>query len=261
MTTEPEEIDVFVAVVEADLKPRVLPLVQELRRRGLSTEVDYAGRSLKGQLTHARTARREGDRRVGARALDPAASRPAGRRGSDGRAGGEAAEREVARPDGGRAPQGARRAALRTGGLGGEAARPRRARLHRPPRRERPRAARDQSRTCAGGGEGRARDPQRVRALRRGRGRRARARGGQPEPAHGRGRAAGGRARDRLALRAAAVPARRRERRGERSGCVTATSTCDGRRCSATCASRRRSSPRSGASWTRRASSTCGRRT
>jgi histidyl-tRNA synthetase len=53
VTTEPEELDVFVAVVEADLKPRALPLVQELRRRGLSTEVDYAGRSLKGQLTHA----------------------------------------------------------------------------------------------------------------------------------------------------------------------------------------------------------------
>jgi histidyl-tRNA synthetase len=51
---EPEEIDVFVAVVEADLKPRALPLVQELRRAGLSTEVDYGGRSLKGQLTHAR---------------------------------------------------------------------------------------------------------------------------------------------------------------------------------------------------------------
>ena len=56
-------------------------------------------------------------------------------------------------------------------------------------------------------------DPQRVRAPRRGRGRRARARGGQPEPADGRGRAAGGRARDHLALAAAALPARRGERR------------------------------------------------
>jgi hypothetical protein len=27
--------------------------VQELRRRGLRTDLDYAGRSLKGQLTHA----------------------------------------------------------------------------------------------------------------------------------------------------------------------------------------------------------------
>jgi histidyl-tRNA synthetase len=61
VTTEPEELDVFVAVVEAELKPRALPLVQELRRHGLSTEVDYAGRSLKGQLTHAR--------RLGAKAI------------------------------------------------------------------------------------------------------------------------------------------------------------------------------------------------
>jgi histidyl-tRNA synthetase len=61
VTAEPEELDVFVALHEADLKPRVLPLVQELRRHGLSAEVDYAGRSLKGQLTHAR--------RLGARAI------------------------------------------------------------------------------------------------------------------------------------------------------------------------------------------------
>jgi histidyl-tRNA synthetase len=58
---EPEELDVFVALHDADLKPRVLPLVQELRRRGLRAELDYAGRSLKGQLTHAR--------RLGARAI------------------------------------------------------------------------------------------------------------------------------------------------------------------------------------------------
>jgi histidyl-tRNA synthetase len=61
VATEPEELDVFVAVVEADLKPHAMPLVQELRRHGLSTEVDYAGRSLKGQLTHAS--------RLGARAI------------------------------------------------------------------------------------------------------------------------------------------------------------------------------------------------
>jgi histidyl-tRNA synthetase len=58
---EPEEIDVFVAVQEQDAKPRALPLVQELRRRGLSADLDYAGRSLKGQLTHAG--------RLGARAV------------------------------------------------------------------------------------------------------------------------------------------------------------------------------------------------
>jgi histidyl-tRNA synthetase len=58
---DPEELDVFVALQDADSKSRVLPLVQELRRRGLSAEVDYAGRSLKGQLTHAR--------RLGAKAI------------------------------------------------------------------------------------------------------------------------------------------------------------------------------------------------
>ncbi len=50
---EPGEIDVFVAVQEAEAKPRALPLVQELRRRGLRADLDYAGRSLKGQLTQA----------------------------------------------------------------------------------------------------------------------------------------------------------------------------------------------------------------
>jgi histidyl-tRNA synthetase len=50
---EPDEIDVFVALHDAGDKPRVLPLVQELRRRGLRADVDYGGRSLKGQLTQA----------------------------------------------------------------------------------------------------------------------------------------------------------------------------------------------------------------
>ena len=54
VTAEPRGLDVFVALLENDQKPRVLPLVAELRRAGLRTEVDYAGRSLKGQLTHAR---------------------------------------------------------------------------------------------------------------------------------------------------------------------------------------------------------------
>jgi histidyl-tRNA synthetase len=54
VSAEPESLDVFVMLHEQDLKPRVLPLVQELRRNGLRAEVDYGGRSLKGQLTHAR---------------------------------------------------------------------------------------------------------------------------------------------------------------------------------------------------------------
>jgi histidyl-tRNA synthetase len=49
----PNEIDVFVALPDHGDKPRVLPLVQELRRRGLRADLDYAGRSLKGQLTQA----------------------------------------------------------------------------------------------------------------------------------------------------------------------------------------------------------------
>ena len=53
MQAEPGEIDVFVAVQEVDARPRALPLVQELRRRGLRADLDYAGRSLKGQLTQA----------------------------------------------------------------------------------------------------------------------------------------------------------------------------------------------------------------
>jgi histidyl-tRNA synthetase len=61
LTAEEASLDVFVAVLEGDHKPRVLPLVTELRRAGLSADVDYAGRSLKGQLTHAR--------RLGAKAI------------------------------------------------------------------------------------------------------------------------------------------------------------------------------------------------
>ena len=53
MKPDPDEIDVFVALRDAGDKPRVLPLVQELRRRGLRVDLDYAGRSLKGQLTQA----------------------------------------------------------------------------------------------------------------------------------------------------------------------------------------------------------------
>jgi histidyl-tRNA synthetase len=54
VTVEQRGLDVFVAMLNHDEKPRVLPLVAELRRAGLRTEVDYGGRSFKGQLTHAR---------------------------------------------------------------------------------------------------------------------------------------------------------------------------------------------------------------
>jgi histidyl-tRNA synthetase len=50
---EPAHIDVFF-VCERDVdRGRVLPLLAELRRRGLRADMDYAGRSAKGQLTQA----------------------------------------------------------------------------------------------------------------------------------------------------------------------------------------------------------------
>jgi len=53
ITAEQPGLDVFVALLETGHKARVLPLVMELRRAGVSADVDYGGRSLKGQMTHA----------------------------------------------------------------------------------------------------------------------------------------------------------------------------------------------------------------
>ena len=53
LEAEEPAIDVFFAIVSPDHRRRVLPIVAELRRRGLSVDLDYAGRSLKGQLTQA----------------------------------------------------------------------------------------------------------------------------------------------------------------------------------------------------------------
>jgi histidyl-tRNA synthetase len=53
--------DAFLAVADDGLRRRALVLAGELRRAGLSAEVDLAGRSLKGQLKHAD--------RVGARSV------------------------------------------------------------------------------------------------------------------------------------------------------------------------------------------------
>jgi histidyl-tRNA synthetase len=52
---EPEAAgrDAFIAAAEDDQRPRALTLAGELRRAGLSVEVDLAGRGLKGQLKHA----------------------------------------------------------------------------------------------------------------------------------------------------------------------------------------------------------------
>jgi histidyl-tRNA synthetase len=46
-------VDVYLAVADDAPRDRVLAVLQELRRRGLSADTDYAGRSLKGQLTQA----------------------------------------------------------------------------------------------------------------------------------------------------------------------------------------------------------------
>jgi histidyl-tRNA synthetase len=46
-------LDVFIVLDEGAERLRVLPVLAELRRSGLSADLDYAGRSLKGQLTQA----------------------------------------------------------------------------------------------------------------------------------------------------------------------------------------------------------------
>jgi histidyl-tRNA synthetase len=46
-------LDVFVAVEDGAPREQVVGLMAELRRRGRSVDTDYAGRSLKGQLTQA----------------------------------------------------------------------------------------------------------------------------------------------------------------------------------------------------------------
>jgi histidyl-tRNA synthetase len=53
VTAKPEPIDLFVAFDDTDRRAEVLPLIADLRARGLSVETDYGGRSLKGQLSYA----------------------------------------------------------------------------------------------------------------------------------------------------------------------------------------------------------------
>jgi histidyl-tRNA synthetase len=50
---ETPAIDVFLALDEGAPRERVAAWLAELRRRGISSDADYAGRSLKGQLTQA----------------------------------------------------------------------------------------------------------------------------------------------------------------------------------------------------------------
>jgi histidyl-tRNA synthetase len=53
ITTEPAGIDVFLVTDESAPRAEVLAVLAELRRKGISADADYAGRSLKGQLTQA----------------------------------------------------------------------------------------------------------------------------------------------------------------------------------------------------------------
>jgi histidyl-tRNA synthetase len=50
---EPPPVDVFFVCETSDDRTRILPLLADLRRRGLRADIDYAGRSAKGQLTQA----------------------------------------------------------------------------------------------------------------------------------------------------------------------------------------------------------------
>ena len=50
---EPQHVDVFVVIDEQADRTRLLPVLAELRRRGLRADMDYGGRSPKGQVTQA----------------------------------------------------------------------------------------------------------------------------------------------------------------------------------------------------------------
>jgi histidyl-tRNA synthetase len=50
---EGDGVDTFFVVADDAARTRVVPLLAELRRRGVPADVDYAGRSVKGQLTQA----------------------------------------------------------------------------------------------------------------------------------------------------------------------------------------------------------------
>ena len=63
-------IDVFLALEDGAPRSAVARWLAELRRAGVAAETDYAGRSLKGQLTQARRLGRGGDRRRRARGRD-----------------------------------------------------------------------------------------------------------------------------------------------------------------------------------------------
>ena len=53
VSAEPTTIDVFFAFEDSDRRVELAPVIAQLRRAGRSVDTDYAGRSLKGQLTQA----------------------------------------------------------------------------------------------------------------------------------------------------------------------------------------------------------------
>jgi len=53
VSAEPPRLDVFFVVGDGAPRERVLAALAEVRRAGISADADYAGRSLKGQLTQA----------------------------------------------------------------------------------------------------------------------------------------------------------------------------------------------------------------
>src|SRR5207253_100995 len=53
ITAEPEGIDVLFVLEDGAPRERVLETMGELRRAGLACDTDYAGRSVKGQMTQA----------------------------------------------------------------------------------------------------------------------------------------------------------------------------------------------------------------
>jgi histidyl-tRNA synthetase len=53
VSAPPAAVDVFFALDDGAPREQVATWMQELRRRGVASDTDYAGRSLKGQLTHS----------------------------------------------------------------------------------------------------------------------------------------------------------------------------------------------------------------
>ena len=53
LTADARPLDVFLVLANGAERERVLPVLAELRRGGLSADTDYAGRSFKGQMTQA----------------------------------------------------------------------------------------------------------------------------------------------------------------------------------------------------------------